>query len=164
MFKPLIRRRNIRSKSKKKTSLSIICPPQQSLETHLRTTSFEEDKTKSMTQNKRLFSHEKSDESEGKRKRKLSLRSWMNSKKMRMRSSFSSKSKKNWSSDYACPKCRTNKRINLPLKDEKGKWRNKWKKIFEILQILNIINQKPYRIRLRLMWLKTFKILDTLRS
>lgn len=164
MSKQLIRRRNIRSKLKKKTLLSIIYLPQLNLETHHRTTSFDDGNIKNMIQSKLSSNLEKKEESEEKRKRKLSLRSWMSFKRMRMRSFFNSKSKKNLSKDYACLKCKTNKRTNWPLKEEKGKWRNKWKKIFEILQIQSIINQKLYRIRLKLMWLKTFRTLGILKS
>jgi len=45
----------------------------------------------------------------------------MSFKRMRMRSFFNNKSKKNLSKDYACLKCKTKKRTNWPLKDEKGK-------------------------------------------
>ena len=164
MSKQLIRRRNTRFKLKKKILLSIIYLPRLNLETHLKTTFFDDDKIKNTIQSKQSFNLEKKEESEEKKKRKLSLKSWMSFKRMRMRSFFNNKSKKNLSKDYACLKCKTNKRTNWPLKDEKGKWRNKWKKIFEILQIQSIINQKLYRIRLKLMWLKTFRTLAILKS
>jgi len=75
MSKQLIRRRNTRFKLKKKILLSIIYLPRLNLETHLKTTFFDDDKIKNTIQSKQSFNLEKKEESEEKKKRKLSLKS-----------------------------------------------------------------------------------------